>query len=225
MTNVYEELLNYYSGSSVEKVVGMHAKQRTTNKWHISATTGNSKCGCQILTVNFPAGVTCASGAPCTKFCYALKGRQIMGNVYQAYVRNLLIWQENPDQYWRELEAAIVINGVRMVRLFDCGDIPEIDWLFQLKAFAEKHPEITFSGFTKKYHFLTMVELPENVIIRCSKTGNPEWDAKIPEGYPVADIKFSEDQKMDGFHCTCKNTCSACGVCFNSRVNVWFDLH
>lgn len=221
----YNVFKGFYNDDAVARVEEMHAKQRATGKWHISATTNNTKCGTDILCINFPAGVTCRENAPCLKFCYALKGRQKMANVWQAYARNYIIWSENPMQYWNELEAMIQFNGVHMVRLFDCGDIPSIDWLVQLVAFAAKHPEVTFSGFTKKYQMLTLVNLPENVIFRCSKTGCAEWDSDIPTGLPIADIKFDADQKMEGFHCGCKKTCSECKVCYTTKSDVWFDLH
>lgn len=199
----------------------------------ISAHNNNTKTGQFVLTINFPAIVTCNADAPCKGLCYAKKGNMAYSNVQQAYYRNYLLWLTDSDKYWNQLQNKIN-EGFEMVRVFDSGDIPEMRYLVELCEFIKRNPNVAFSGFTKQYDLVNAYikefgALPENYKLRFS-LWNKEWDAKIANPYklPVAVVILpdgSNTEVKNVFHCTCKETCSKCKVCYKSNASVSFDLH
>lgn len=199
----------------------------------ISAHNNNTKTGQFVLTINFPAIVTCNADAPCKKLCYAKKGNMAFSTVQQAYYRNYILWLTDSDKYWNQLQSRID-EGFEMVRVFDSGDIPEMRYLVELCEFIKRNPNVAFSGFTKQYDLVNAYieefgALPENYKLRFS-LWNKEWDAKIANPYslPVAVVILpdgSNTEVKNVFHCTCKETCSKCKVCYKSNASVSFDLH
>lgn len=199
----------------------------------LSAHNNNTKTGAFVLTINFPAVVTCNADAPCKGLCYAKKGNMAFANVQQAYYRNYILWLTDSAKYWSQLQNKID-EGFEMVRVFDSGDIPEMRYLVELCEFIKRNPNVAFSGFTKQYdlvnEYITKFgALPENYKLRFS-LWNKEWDSKIANPYklPVAVVILpdgSNTEVKNVFHCTCKETCSKCKVCYKSDASVSFDLH
>ena len=91
----------------------------------VCISKGNSKLG-EIKSVSLPSGLTCIK-CGCNKKCYAKKIERLRPSVRNSYIRNLAILEEDPQTYWREVEAAIMTS--RFFRFHVSGDIPDLDYL------------------------------------------------------------------------------------------------
>lgn len=90
----------------------------------ITISCGNSKMG-KIPSVSLPSGLTCNNKAPCYKLCYAHKIERIRKVVKDSYQRNFDVWDNNPDEYWRQVEGAMMMTT--FFRFHVSGDIPNVD--------------------------------------------------------------------------------------------------
>ena len=130
---------------------------------NVCISKGNSKMG-TIPSVSLPAITTCRK-CGCNKLCYATKGRFAFSNVEQSLERNLRILNEDPEKYWREVDAALKLN--RFFRFHVSGDIPNPEYFKRLvkEARANKHCDILI--FTKKFEivneYLDSHRLPANL--------------------------------------------------------------
>lgn len=118
---------------------------------HVSISAGNIKMG-QIPSVSLPPVKTCSAAAckTCAKEkCYALKIYKLRKTVHEAYDRNLRILENDPEQFWREVEATIMITTV--FRFSVSGDIYDMDYLKHMVELAEKYPHCQMLAFTKKF--------------------------------------------------------------------------
>lgn len=75
----------------------------------VSISRGNSKMG-ELASVSLPSIVTCRHDCECCKKCYAHRFERRRPNVHETYLRNLQLLNDDPDTYWREVEAAIMMN-------------------------------------------------------------------------------------------------------------------
>ena len=87
----------------------------------LSISQGNSKMG-SIPSISLPSVITCRKCA-CQDKCYARKIERLRPSVAKAYKRNLEVLKRNPDVYWREVEAAIMMS--RYFRFHVSGDMPD----------------------------------------------------------------------------------------------------
>jgi hypothetical protein len=117
---------------------------------------------------------TCREDAPCkASGCYCMKGRQAMCNVVAAYVRNLMIYNNDHDDFWEQVKFKIKHNPLPLFRWFDAGDILDYEFFCGMVELAKEFPNIRFMSFTKKYDIVnewltTNGDLPKNLnIIFC----------------------------------------------------------
>ena len=101
----------------------------------VSISKGNGKMGA-IQSVSLPSGVTCRPCA-CMKKCYARRIERLRKSVRDAYKNNYHILITEPDVYWREVEAAIMLS--RYFRFHVSGDIPDADYLNNMVRIAERN--------------------------------------------------------------------------------------
>ncbi len=88
---------------------------------NLKISNGNSKMG-KIPSVSLPAGITCRQDCECNQKCYAKRIERIRKNVREAYQSNYDLLKSNPDTFWREVEASIMMS--RFFRFHVSGDIP-----------------------------------------------------------------------------------------------------
>ena len=219
----YAEKIDYYANSSDL----------------ISVNNGNRKTGLACLTFSFPR-CSCDPTVPCMKpgNCYCEHFPQSSAAVQGAYWRNWRLWHENPDKVEKQLDAIIELNGLPLFRYCDCGDFPDDNFALMTLRIAEKHPDVNFLAYTKKYAMINAVlnylKLPENLTIRMSHW-DKAWEHNVenPHNLPEAFVKFKNSEKnldipKNAFHCKGgkQTTCSACKVCFMKQVQyVYFDEH
>lgn len=220
---------------------GMTRAEKIEYYAHINNTicisNNNSKTGGGIYTLSFPVGISCRNNAPCLKGCYATKGKQAIPNVAGAYYRNYRIYNENPAEFWRQVNAYIALYDIHILRLFDSGDIPDADFLTGLRTLAKEHPEMIIYGYTKKFELINLDisingKFPENLVMWLS-TWDKSFTIENPHDLPVTYIKFHDPEKTrcdipaNAFHCVGRSaTCTLCRACFNKKhTAVLFDEH
>lgn len=183
----------------------------------ISISSENKKMG-KISSVSLPSVVTCRECA-CQQKCYARRLERLRPVVAAAYKRNLDVLQTDPDTYWREVEAAIMLS--RFFRFHVSGDIPDNAYLIRMVNVAERNSHCQILCFTKKYELVNDYlsqgkAFPENLhMILSAWTG---LEMQNPFLLPEAHVRYRdgsttarEDAKPCGGNCTeCACTDDGC---------------
>lgn len=197
----------------------------------ISISQGNSKMGA-IASVSLPSIVTCRQCA-CQQKCYAHRLERLRPSVRQAYRRNLDQLRAEPDTYWREVEAAIMMN--RFFRFHVSGDIPDLDYLNRMVGVAQRQNHCQILCFTKKFdlvnrHLAEHGALPENLHMIFSA-----WPGLLmnnPYGLPEAHVRFRDGATTAAANAiSCLGNCTTCaqtnGGCWTLEAGqqVVFDEH
>lgn len=188
---------------------------------HVSISRGNAKMGA-IPSLSLPALITCSPEACkcCGKKCYAHKIAKLRPKtVGAAYQRNLDILKENPEQFWREVNAAVAVT--RFFRFGVSGDIYDELYFENMVHVARINKHCQILCFTKKFKivndYLVDHSLPKNLHIIFSGWRGLEIDN--PHNLPEAHVLFK-----DGFT-TAKDGAKYCSMnCYECAVegrNCW----
>ena len=175
----------------------------------VSISKGNSKMGA-IPSVSLPACITCNPNAPCFKLCYAAKISRLYKTVKTAYENNLQILKENPALYWEQVRQAAQM--ARYFRYHVSGDIPNINYLYEMIRTAEMFPHTSFLAFTKQYTIVNAaidsgVVIPSNLKIIFSNWG--AWKCNNPHGLPECEIILKGSEPAPGWK-ICGGNCTEC---------------
>lgn len=197
----------------------------------LKISDGNSKMG-GIKSISLPSVVTCIQCA-CNEKCYSRKLERLRPNVRNAYESNLRLLRENPDVFWREVEAAIMMN--HFFRFHVGGDIPDDDYFSRMVDVADRNPHCEILCFTKKYgivnDFLKIHhELPKNLHIVFSAWIGLEMSN--PFLLPEAHVKYRDGTTtaLDSA-IKCHGNCTECattnGGCWTLQPGqqIIFDEH
>lgn len=187
---------------------------------HVHISYSISKLGANIPSVNLPPVMTCRPDAPCAGKCYARKGRFSWTRNRALLESNLEIWQNDPDQYERDVMIAAYPS--RFFRWHSAGDIPDPDYLKMMVRVAVALPGTRFLAFTKKFELVNAFiarqgTLPENLKLVLSA-----WGCFMPENpyhLPVAYIRFKNcacDIPQNAHHCP-----KYCGECVMTGMSCW----
>ena len=158
---------------------------------HVSISNGNIKMGA-IPSVSLPSIVTCRQ-CECNQKCYAAKLERLRPSVRKAYANNLALLREEPDTYWREVEAAIMMS--RFFRFHVSGDIPDMSYLVRMVGVASRQPHCQILCFTKKFELVNELldsgaVLPANLHIIFS--GWHGLAMQNPHNLPEAHVRFRD---------------------------------
>lgn len=179
---------------------------------NVSISMGNEKLG-SIWSVSLPSGVACRPCA-CQKKCYARRLERIRPSVAKAYQRNWEILQSDPDTYWREVEAAIMLS--RFFRFHVCGEIPNEAYLRRMVKVAARNEHCQILCFTKKYELVndylaSGFFLPENLHLLFSAWVGLE--VVNPFLLPEAHVLYSDGTttaRADAVKC--HGNCAECAI-------------
>ena len=205
---------------------------------------GNGKVGAAALTWSLPVEMTCRKDAPCyvNKVCYCLKGNQAFANVCGAYYRNWRLYNEDPVKYERDCRYIIEMSGLKLVRLQDAGDFPDVEYLELVIRVAKALPDVRFLAYTKKYEMVNEWlskgnTFPDNFTMRFSYC-DKNWEVPNPYNLPHAYIDFKDKNlnpeiPKNAYRCRGtanpndpEHTCSICQMCWRKNVqNVVFNQH
>lgn len=185
---------------------------------NVKISNGNAKMGA-IPSVSLPAGVTCRSDCECGKKCYAKRLERMRPSVRQAYKYNYDLLNSDPNTYWREVEASIMMS--RFFRFHVSGDIPDAAYFEHMVDIARTNTHCEILCFTKKYdivnsHINIIGKLPKNLHIIFS--GWHDIEMVNPYNLPEAHVRYRdgsttarEDAKLCGGNCTeCAITDGGC---------------
>lgn len=179
----------------------------------VSISKGNAKMG-SVQSVSLPAGITCRHDCECIKKCYALRMARRRPTVHDAYERNYNILMNNPDTYWREVEAAVMLS--RFFRFHVSGDIPDNVYLTHLVDIALRNPHCEILCFTKKYEIVNewldaFGAFPPNLHIIFSVWRGLAYNN--PHKLPEAHVRYKDGSTTaaDNAH-ECGGNCSECAV-------------
>lgn len=185
---------------------------------NVKISKGNSKMG-TIQSVSLPSGKTCRQDCSCGKICYARKLERMRPSVRQAYQHNYDLLNCDPDTYWREVEASIMMS--RFFRYHVSGDIPDNVYFAHMIDIAERNPHCEMLCFTKKYDLVNDFldfggTIPQNLHIIFS--GWYDIEMVNPYNLPEAHVRYRdgnttarEDAKLCGGNCTeCAITDGGC---------------
>jgi len=117
----------------------------------VKISPGNSKLG-SIPSVSLPSGMTCVSDCECNTKCYARRLERLRPAVKSAYEHNYKVLCEDPETYWREVEASIMMS--RFFRFHVSGDIPNIEYIEKMVEVAKRNRHCDILCFTKKYEIV-----------------------------------------------------------------------
>lgn len=178
----------------------------------VKISPGNSKMGA-IPSVSLPAVVTCRD-CDCKKKCYALRIEKRRKNVAKAYQNNLDILRDDPETYWREVEAHVMMS--RFFRFHVSGDIPDAQYLHKIVSVAQRNQHCEILCFTKKYELvnrflLTGGSLPRNLHLIFSAW--PGTAFSNPFLLPTAHVRFRDGTTTAaGWAKECAGNCTECAV-------------
>ena len=197
----------------------------------VKISKGNSKLGA-IPSVSLPSIKTCRNCA-CQEKCYAQKLERLRPAVRNAYQHNLEVLQKDPETYWREVEASIMMS--RFFRFHVSGDIPSFKYLINMVEIARRQPHCEILCFTKKYNLVNELieqggELPGNLHMIFS--GWVGLEMANPFSLPEAHVRYrdgSTTAREDAIECS--GNCTECalteGGCWNLQKGqqVVFNEH
>ena len=208
---------------------------------HVCISKGNTKMG-SLQSVSLPSIITCRK-CECNTKCYARKIERLRPNVAKSYQRNLRILRDDPEKYWREVEAAIMTS--RFFRFHVSGDIINLDYLYKMIEIAARHKQTEILCFTKQYEIVNkaidnyreicedaLVEdvIPKNLHIIFS--GWPELNMVNPYNFPEAHVRFKDGSTTASANAySCGGNCTECAMagcgCWNlkSGEQIVFDEH
>lgn len=188
---------------------------------HISP--GNGKMG-PIPSVSLPAGETCRKDAPCFPKCYARRLEAFRATVHDSYVDNLVTLIQDPETFWREVEASVMMN--RYFRFHVSGDIPNAEYFCRMIDIAIRNPHCEILCFTKKYEIVNACLasiagiLPPNLHLIFSAWKGLEM--QNPYDLPEAHIRYKDGTttaRDDAIPCSgnCTDCAKNAGGCWNLK--------
>lgn len=200
----------------------------------VKISNGNIKMG-NIPSVSLPAWTTCRSDCECRIKCYGKKIERLRPNVRRAYQHNYDLLRTDPDTYWRDIEAVIMMS--KYFRFHVSGDIPNDEYLYKMIEIAQRNQHCQILCFTKKYEIVNRIILnntpqfiPSNLHIIFSA-----WrglDMNNPNRFPEAHVRYKDgtttannNAKKCGGNCTkCAQTSGGCWT-LGTGEQVIFDEH
>ena len=173
----------------------------------VKISSGNSKMG-SVPSVSLPSIKTCRQCA-CQSKCYAQKLERLRPAVRNAYQHNLEVLINEPETYWREVEASVMMS--RFFRFHVSGDIPTAEYLANMVAVAGRNSHCEILCFTKRYEMVNEFieqngELPSNLHMIFS--GWIGLDMVNPFSLPEAHVRY-----RDGSTTACDNAVECGGNC------------
>ena len=178
----------------------------------VKISKGNSKLGA-IPSVSLPSIKTCRSCA-CQEKCYAQKLERLRPAVRNAYQHNLEVWIKDPETYWREVEASIMMS--RFFRFHVSGDIPSFKYLINMVEIARRQPHCEILCFTKKYNLVNELieqggELPGNLHMIFS--GWVGLEMANPFSLPEAHVRYRDGSTTAREGAVeCSGNCTECAL-------------
>lgn len=167
-----------------------------------------------IPSVSLPAGRTCRPDCPCFKKCYARKLERIRRSVREAYRRNYELLCCDPETYWREVEAAVMMTAY--FRFHVSGDIPDMQYLRKMIEVADRQKHCQILVFTKRFDLVNkyldeQLSIPGNLHIIFSAWKGMKMEN--PHSLPEAHVIFRDGTTTASKKAVpCGGNCATCAM-------------
>ena len=176
-----------------------------------------------IPSVSLPSGVTCRPDCECSKECYAKRIERMRPSVRKAYQHNYELLNSDPDTYWREVEASIMMS--RFFRYHVSGDIPDNTYLSHMIDIAARNQHCEMLCFTKKYELINEhIDLGGNIPknLHMIFSGWRDTDMVNPYNLPEAHVLYKDGTTTARADAKpCGGNCSECAItdggCWNAK--------
>ena len=179
----------------------------------VKISKGNSKMGA-IPSVSLPAGTTCRKDCACYKKCYARKLERLRPTVRNAYQHNYDLLKSDPNTYWREVEASVMMS--RFFRFHVSGDIPDKPYLLRMIEVAERNPHCEILCFTKKYRLVNEWLKSGGVVPKNLHLIFSAWQGmrmENPYSLPEAHVKYRDGSTTAHENAVpCGGNCTECAM-------------
>ena len=197
----------------------------------VSISRGNAKLGA-IQSVSLPSVATCRE-CDCRRKCYARRIERRRKSVREVYQNNLNILNTEPEVYWREVEAAVMLS--RFFRFHVSGDIPDSAYFLHMVDIAERNKHCEILCFTKKYEIINEFlesggKIPHNLHMIFSAWVGLKMDN--PFSLPEAHVRYRDGSTTAAVGAIrCGGNCTECAItdggCWNLnyKEQVVFDEH
>jgi hypothetical protein len=139
-------------------------------------------------------------------------------NVRRAYTQNLRIYNDDPINYWAQMNTFLYVRKPQYFRYFVDGDIPSVPYLFEIVRHADRHQGTIFTVYTKRYNFLTdwsTVQLPKNLILLASAWPNFAMPKVVQKNFRVVWMDDGKEDRIPADAIQCPAKCSECMVCYH----------
>lgn len=182
--------------------------------YHVKLQKGNSKTGECSMTVSLIPIVDCPNCSGCKGKCYDSRNDCCYPSVQKSRAINSAIHEADPERYWREIEAQVIANGCKFLRINVGGDMSDTDFYY-LNGIAERCPDCTFLFFTKNYKGCNKF-LDEagafNFNIRSMMSAWPGMEMDNPHKLPCAHVMWADGTTTapDWGAILCRGNCSEC---------------
>lgn len=181
-------------------------------KVHVSS--GNMKV--KFANVSLVPIKDCTNCELCKTKCYALKAYRLYPSVRNAWSNNSKAFRTNPNEACSFVSGYINGTKTKYFRIHVAGDFLNQEHLDSWVETAKENNKTKFLSFTKAYD-LNYSKVPGNMNIMFSVW--PGMKNNVPTEFPKAYVG-----KIEGvYHCHGK--CHECKVCWETKQNIYFDLH
>lgn len=226
---------------------------KTGKEWLLNTLPGDHRIKVQGRDITNYRGSCqgCCDG--CESFCYAINGvRQHHNSVMPSVLKNLILYRMDPVRFEKELDEELNSykapkdeNGNSTEKVFRwhaSGEIEDRLYLDMMMRVAEKHPDVRFYSYTKRFMWIKDYldirgDFPSNFVWNLSvwkgnleKSGFPkeylskvqlfEWCDEISEEEYYHTIHCRSVVVKDGHkkgHLDHTMNCRKCGLCWRGR--------
>lgn len=213
-------------------VVAFDVKRK--NKLSIHFTINNEKLGV-VPSIALSPWLTCNNKA-CFECgtCYGLKQKYLSFFKFVYMIENTVLLTERPEDFKKQINAYIALNGSRFFRWFENGDFPSNEAVKIFDEIARKNKGTKFLCMTKQYDRVngylktTNGKYSKNLILRFSKFSiNNLTEIENPYEIPTTDvINTKNDLHKGAVLCPgFASNCGACLKCWMCRKEINFVKH
>ena len=141
----------------VHVIIQKNGNSKTGKEWLLNTLPGDHEISAKGAKLTNMKGSCqgCCDG--CESFCYAIHGAQQHHNsVLPSVIKNLMLYRHDPVRFENELDSELSNwkSDEKIFRWHASGEIESYDYLEMMMRIAEKHPEVKFYSYTKRFKMI-----------------------------------------------------------------------
>lgn len=146
--------------SDMHVSIQKHGNIKTGDEWLLNTLPGEHPISVKGEPITNMIGSCSGICDGCEKFCYAINGcRQYHNSVMPSVMKNLLIYRYDPKRFEQEIENELAVWKVKdgdhkVFRWHSSGEIENYPYLEMMMRIAEKHSEVHFYSYTKRFSYI-----------------------------------------------------------------------